>query len=98
MVRSDSILSSRIVSYEIQKYDNTKEMPQTYFAYISAVYTPNRLDIQSNRNSSNIDGSLNMANLNLFLSPYEILPIALENKYLRKFSYFIMKLYVACTH
>ena len=28
---------------------------------------------------------------------YEILPTAQENKYLRKFSYFIMKLYVVCT-
>ena len=28
-----------------------------------------------------------------FLSPYEILPLAQENKYLGKFSYFIMKLY-----
>ena len=33
-----------------------------------------------------------------FLVPYEILPIAQENKYLGKFSYFIMKLYVVCTH
>ena len=31
-------------------------------------------------------------------SPYEILPIPQENKYLVKFSYFIMKLYVVCTH
>ena len=30
--------------------------------------------------------------------PYEILPIAPENKYLGKVSYFIMKLYVVCTH
>ena len=29
---------------------------------------------------------------------YEILPIAQENKYLGKFSYSIMKLYVVCTH
>ena len=29
-----------------------------------------------------------------FLSPYEILSIALEKKYLGNFSYFIMKLYV----
>ena len=35
-----------------------------------------------------------MANLNSFLSPYEILPVAPENKYLRKNSYFILKLYV----
>ena len=32
-----------------------------------------------------------------FLSPNEILPIDQENKYLRKLSYFIMKLYVECT-
>ena len=35
---------------------------------------------------------------NRFLSPYEILPIAQENKYSRKVSYFIRKLYVVCTH
>ena len=35
-----------------------------------------------------------MANSNSFLSPYKILPLAQENKYLGKFSYFIMKLYV----
>ena len=39
-----------------------------------------------------------MANSNSFLSPYEILPLAQENKYLGKFSYLIMKLYVVCTH
>ena len=32
-------------------------------------------------------------------SSYEILPLAQENKYLGKLSYFfIMKLYVVCTH
>ena len=39
-----------------------------------------------------------MANSNLFLSPYEIYQIDQENKYLRKLSYLIMKLYVVCTH
>ena len=39
-----------------------------------------------------------MADSNSFLSPYEILSIAQENKYLKKFSYFIMKLYVVCIH
>ena len=53
--------------------------------------------IQSNLNSSNTDGSFTMVNSNSFLSPYEILPIQ-ENKYLRKLSYYIMKLYVVCTH
>ena len=56
------------------------------------------LYIQSNLDGSNTDGSFNMANSNSFLSPYEILPIAQENKYLRKFSYFIMKMYVVCAH
>ena len=54
--------------------------------------------IQSNLNSSNTDGSFTMANSNSFLSPYEIRPPAQENKYIGKFSYFIMKLYVVCTH
>ena len=46
--------------------------------------------LQSNLNSSNTDCS--------FCSRYEILPIAQENKYLAKFSYFIMELYVVCAH
>ena len=50
--------------------------------------------LQSNLDGSNTDGSFSMANSNSFLSPYEILPTAQENKYLRKFSYFIAKLYV----
>ena len=37
--------------------------------------------IQSNLDGSNTDGSFTMANSNSFLSPYEILPIAQENKY-----------------
>ena len=55
-------------------------------------------NIQSNLNSSNTDGSFTMDNSNWFLRPYEILHKAQENKYLGKFSYFIMKLYVWCTH
>ena len=54
--------------------------------------------LQLNLNSSNTDGSFTMANSNSFLSRCEILPLAQENKYLGKFSYFIMKLYVVCTH
>ena len=54
--------------------------------------------VQSNLNSSNTDDSFTMANSNSFLRPYEILPLAQENKYLGKCSYFIMKLYVVCTH
>ena len=57
--------------------------------------------LQSNLDGSNTDGSFTMANSKSFLNPYEILLIAQENKYLRKFSYFIVKfvkLYVVCTH
>ena len=54
--------------------------------------------ILSNLNGSNTDGSFTMANSNYFLSPYEILPIAQENKYLGEFSYFIINLYVVFTH
>ena len=58
----------------------------------------NFMQLQLNLDGSNTDGSFNMANSNSFLSPYEILPRAQENKYLRKFSYFIVKLYVVYTH
>ena len=34
----------------------------------------------------------------LFFSPYKILPVAQENKYLGICSYFIMELYVVCIH
>ena len=44
--------------------------------------------IQSNLNSSNTDGSFAMANSNSFLSPYEILSIAQENKYLAIFHFY----------
>ena len=50
--------------------------------------------IQSNLNSSNTDGSFTMAYLNSFLSPYEILPIAQENKYLGIFFLFYHE--IAC--
>ena len=39
-----------------------------------------------------------MINSNMFFSPYEAPTIAQENKYLGKFSYFIIDLYVECTH
>ena len=55
-------------------------------------------ELQSNLKSSNTDGLFTMAYSNSDFSPYEILPIDQENKYLRKLSYFIMKLYVVCTH
>ena len=42
-------------------------------------------NVQSNLDSSNTDGSFTMANSNSFLSLYEILLIAQENKYLWNF-------------
>ena len=56
------------------------------------------LSLQYNLNGSNTDGSFTVDDSNSFFSPYKILPIAQENKYLWIFSYFIMELYVVCTH
>ena len=55
-----------------------------YFIIVPVIF------LQSNFDGSNTDGSFTIAYSNSFLSPYGIFPIAL--------SYFIMKLYVACTH
>ena len=40
------------------------------------------LQIQDNLNGSNTDGSFTVDDSNSFFSPYKILPIAQENKYL----------------
>ena len=40
------------------------------------------INVQLNLKSSNTDGSFTMVNSNSFLSPYEILQIAQENRYL----------------
>ena len=56
------------------------------------------LDTQYNLNASNTDGSFTVDDSNSFFSPYKIIPIAQENKYLGIFPYFIMELYVVCTH
>ena len=56
------------------------------------------IHLQSYLNTSNTDGSFTMANSDSFLSPHGILPMAKEKKYFSNFSYFIMKLYVVCTH
>ena len=39
------------------------------------------VQLQLNLNSSNTDGSFTMVNSNSVLSPYEIIPLAEENKY-----------------
>ena len=56
------------------------------------------IDVQYNLNGSNPDGSITPHDSNSFFSPYKILPIAQENKYLGSFSCFMMELYVVCTH
>ena len=53
-------------------------------------------NIQYNLDGSNTDGSFNVDDSNSFFSPYTILPITQVNKYLGIF--FIMELYVVCTH
>ena len=63
-----------------------------YFIIMQSVF------LQYNLNGSNTDGSFTVDDSNSFFSPYRILPIAQENKYLGTFSYFIMELYVVCTH
>ena len=52
--------------------------------------------VQSNLNSSTYDGLFTMANSNSILSPYEILPIAQENKYLEKLSLWVHSTYHYC--
>ena len=54
--------------------------------------------VQYNLSGSNTDGSITVDDSNYFFSPYKNLPIAQENKYLGIFSYFIIELYVMCTH
>ena len=56
------------------------------------------MKIQYNLNASNPDGSFTLDDSNSFFSPYKILPIAQENKYLGILTYFIMELYAMCTH
>ena len=53
---------------------------------------------QYNLSGSNPDGSFTVDDSNSFFNPYKIIPVAQENKYLGIFSYFIMELYVVCTH
>ena len=45
-----------------------------------------------------MDGSFTMDDSNSFFSPYKILHVVQENKYLGIFSYFIMELYVVWPH
>ena len=53
--------------------------------------------IQLKLNSLNTDGSFTMADSSSFSSPYEILPFAPENKYLKKFFLFYHEI-VCCVY
>ena len=53
--------------------------------------------IQSILDSSNTDGWFTMANSNLFLSPYEVLPIAKKNQIFRELFLFYRKI-VCCVY
>ena len=75
-----------------------------FFVEKKEIYTQNQKELvisinelQYNLHGSNPDGSFTVDDSNSFFSPYKILPIAQENKYLGFFSYFIMELYVVCT-
>ena len=54
--------------------------------------------IQYTLSGSNTDGWFTVDDSNSFFSPYKILPVAQEKKCLGISSYFIMELYVVCTH
>ena len=56
------------------------------------------LELESNLNSSNTDGSFIMANSKSLFDSLRNSSIAQESKYLGKFSYFIRILNVVCTH
>ena len=57
--------------------------------------SPRRINHKATKSKTNTGTT---ASSNSFFSPYKSLPIAQENKYLGIFSYFIVKLYVVCTH
>ena len=60
------------------------------------IYSHNKIytAIQLNLNSSYTDVSFTITNSNLFLCPYEILPIAQEKQILREIVLFFHQLYV----
>ena len=56
------------------------------------------IHVQYNLNGSNPDGSFTVDDSNSFFSSYKILPILKKTNIYYFFSYFIMELYVVCTH
>ena len=88
------ILNTRTQSFEQEK----KIQPQqSRMRGENSVYYKFKNNVQYNLNGSNTDGSFTVDDSNSFFSPYKILPVAQENKYLGIFSYFIIELYFVCT-
>ena len=75
-------------------WGTSNEYPQQAFL----LRNKKNIQYNLNLNGSNMDDSFTVDDSNSFCSPYKILSIAQENKYLGIFSYFIMELYVVCTH
>ena len=71
--------------------------PGSTHLVMAANLWPRYEHIESCVDSSNTDGSFTMANLNLFLSPYEILPIALKKQIFRGIFLFYHKI-VCCVY
>ena len=63
-----------------------------YILLLSVVKTIEKLPntVNVNLDDSKTNGLFTLDELNLFLRPYEILPIAQENKYLGKFFFLIL--------
>ena len=93
--RVEPVLFARSLTLTSDAAPNYKHMFRLHPGPLFHLWNITVNHIQSNLNSSNTDDSFTMAYS--VLSPYEILPIDQENKYLRKLSYFIMKLYAVCT-
>ena len=80
------------------EYYITYHINPKYWGTLTPYHICPKHEIQYNLNGSNPDGLFTVDYSNSFFSPYKILPIAQENKYLGIFSYFIMELYVVYTH
>ena len=89
---------NRLIESEYALFDTDAVLVFKMTHYVCNVRRTLKKIIQYNLNGSNTDGSFTVNDSNSFFSPYKILPIAQENKYLGIFSYFIMELYVVCTH
>ena len=61
--------------YGLNRGQITLSTPGLFFLFLA-------IEIQCNLNGSNPDGSFTVDDSNTFFSPYKILPIAQENKYL----------------